>query len=315
LPAGLAALADDWPDRRIAARLRETARRLAAGQPLRESLAALGIPVFERLLTAGVERGRAPQVMEDCLQLEMERARWQRELRRVISYPALLVGAALLWLYCMLVFIVPMYASIVEDFGIYINPVLRAEFHLARLGWWRLAGAFLAPLAVIGAIRLAVGRRRFYWLCEWLPIVGPILRWRELIAWGGALGTLIEHQAPLDEALSYAAAGARDAGLARETLTLAVAVRQGKTLSSCVRAQRRFPATLAPLLAWGEQSQTLAEAFGIATEYWRDRLAACFRIARGVLPPLAFGFVVMVAVMMVGMFLLPLLWFIEALSR
>ena len=100
LPAGLRALADELPGRRLRLELRTMAARLEKGDSLEAVLNSSSSklpPHFHGLLLAGLKAGRLPEVMDEYVRVEQERrgvARAAPEVHHVPYPPRPLPDAA-----------------------------------------------------------------------------------------------------------------------------------------------------------------------------------------------------------------------------
>jgi len=95
---------------------------------------------------------------------------------------------------------------------------------------------------------------------------------------------LADQRLPLPEALQLAAAGCRDANLREVGRWLAQGVAQGRSLADLLAATRRLPASLRPILGWGERTGQLAEACQLASEMFEGRVQLRAELLRTLLP-------------------------------
>ena len=99
-----------------------------------------------------------------------------------------------------------------------------------------------------------------------LPMLGPLLRWSRLAKFSRLMGLLLEQQVSLPDALRLTAAGLSDADLARGCRLAADDAENGGPLDECLAARRQFPASLIPMIQWGQQTPALPDAFYAAAE-------------------------------------------------
>jgi general secretion pathway protein F len=251
LEAGLASLAGELRGRprRIAARIQLGLER---GRPLAQVLSdpEVGCPALYRaVVEAGLRSGRLTTALE---QLTVT-ARRVAEMRRTVGFALIYPLVVLLMAYGLLVF-----------FALKIAPVLTAAIpvldaspnvfltRLTELG--RGAGGWLALLpivllAVMGAWWRLSGRAAAAdaawsaWTLGWFPWARRMTAWSRAAAFAEVAGLLVEHEAPLDEALALAAATAGDRPLSRAVADLTAAIREGRPTTT---ARHGMP----PLLAW-----------------------------------------------------------------
>jgi type II secretory pathway component PulF len=162
--------------------------------------------------------------------------------------------------------------------------------------------------------RLLYGRAAWLRFVSTVPVLGPLSLWSGVAQWCGLLSVLIKYQIPLPEALRLAAAGSRNAYVGSLSAALADGAAKGRGVSQMLAANRRWPASLRPLVRWGEQSDTLAEALSTAGEMLRQRVRKRALMLQTVLPPILFIAIGCGVVGTVCSLFMPLIAMIEGLS-
>jgi type II secretory pathway component PulF len=147
-----------------------------------------------------------------------------------------------------------------------------------------------------------------------LPMVGPLLRWHHLSQFARLMGLLLEQEVPLPDALRVTAAGLRDANLGRGCCLTADDVEQGRPLDESLAARRQFPASLIPIIQWGQRGPALPEAFRAAAEMFAGRSRSHGTLLETMLLPIMFLTVLLFAGFFVIAMFLPLICLIRMLS-
>ena len=147
-----------------------------------------------------------------------------------------------------------------------------------------------------------------------VPLIGALWHWSGVAELARLLAILLEQDVPLPEALQLASTGVRDANLRELSGQLAQSVQQGRSLTELLATTHRLPASLGPLLGWGERSGQLAEALRVAGDMFEGRVRLRAELLRSILP-----FVVFVGIAMVALFSLvalyaPMLSLLQGLS-
>ena len=106
---------------------------------------------------------------------------------------------------------------------------------------------------------MAIGAGSWQRLLATLPVMGPIWHWSGLMEWSSLLGVLIRYQVPLPLALRLAAEGVSNPNVGQISLSLAEGVAHGRSLAEMMSDRRDVPASLVPLVRWGETVGNLAE--------------------------------------------------------
>jgi len=318
LGPGLRAMSEEFGSRRVRAALRRVADRLDAGAPLEEALASQWPHLPEHLrclLEAAVRSGRFTETADEMAAIERARIDLRRHLLVIFAYPLFLLVVILVLLF-MSTFFVPQFAKIYADFGNEIPALTRVMITVFS----PFGGMVLLGLAGVCAATLPIylgGRSRVAWVQKVLygvPLVGPIWRFRGLGEFSRLMEVLLGLKVPLPQALRAAGAGVREGDLRVAARAMAEMVESGTPLSEAIRRFPEFPATFRPLVQWGEQSASLAEAFRGAAEMCHGRLRFQGLFTDAVLLP---G-MLLVVVFFVGFFMvammLPLISLIQCLS-
>jgi type II secretory pathway component PulF len=313
---GLRALADELSGRRLPRVLRNLAQRLDAGDDLVVALESQGrsLPAHLRgLVVAGVQSGRLSEVLEEFVDLQRSQLELRHRVWLTLAYPFILLMFMSL-LAIVSVCLTDSFAKIFHDFGTYLPVMTIVAINSARPMAWLSVGLVGLFLAIPLLLWLAPGASWIWPLLYRLPMLGPLLRWNHLAQFARLMGLLLEQKVTLPDALRLSAAGLRDAGLARGCRDVADDVERGRVLGESMAARRQFPASLIPLVQWGQQTPLLADAFRAAAEMFQGRVRSQDTLLSAMLLPVVFlGIITFVGGFVIAMFL-PLIAMIQKLS-
>jgi len=317
LGPGLRALAGELQSRKVSRLLVRVARELDAGRSLEDALALSGgrFPAHLRgLMLAGVKIGRLPEMLEEHVAFQRDRANLKRHIWTSMAYPTLLLTIALVLFLFLNVFILPQFVEIYEDFGLEL-PLLTQLVLATSLPGVRVLACLpafaLYLLLLLATTRVPVwGRRLFYHV----PFLGPLWRLHGMVCLSRLLGLLVEEEMPLPDALVLAADGLAEPDLAVACRRAARQVRGGQPLGEALARHWQFLPTLRAFAEWGQQSACLAEALRSAGEVFERRLRVQLRLCDVVVPALVFLMVIAAAVLIIAALFLPLFSIITKLA-
>ncbi|MCL4192864.1 MAG: type II secretion system F family protein [Thermoguttaceae bacterium] len=273
MASGLRAMAEETPGDRLPRLLRRVADRLDAGAGLDEAVAAEGgafPPHLRGLMAAGARTGRLAEVLEHFVALQRTRADLRRRLWSVLAYPAILLIIMLLIYVLFNMYIILQFARIYEDFGTELPALTQAVIWSSRSGSWGLVGGLLAiALFVVLAGVTPWGPHRALYA---LPVIGPLWRSRRLVEFSRWMGLLLELGVPMPQALRWTAQAASDSTFRRACRLASEQVESGRSLAEAMGLFSAFPPTLRPMVAWGETTSNLPEAFRAAAELYEGRM-------------------------------------------
>jgi type II secretory pathway component PulF len=131
----------------------------------------------------------------------------------------------------------------------------------------------------------SAGRRALDGMLLRLPVVG---RLAGLLATGRVartLATVLDHGVPLDQGLALAATTAGNVCVAGALAGVREDVLRGDGLANALQTRALFPASLCRLVATGERSGALAEAFAHAAEAHEAEAERAAGVATSVVEP------------------------------
>jgi type IV pilus assembly protein PilC len=296
LAAGLHAYSQEAPSYRMRAALRRLSRDLDAGESLESALAEQGrlVPSYLRgLIAAGARAGRFGEVVEQHL-LCLRRTRDVRtRVWLSLSYPVLLLLGATALLFVMLIWPVPMFRGIFEDFGIPLPGPTRALLGLSDAAlfvlhyWWPAVIILASAGTLVCLLRYIPGRPTRARIFQMIPFVGTAIRFVSMSEFCSLLSILLECRVPLPEALRLTAGAIRDPNLAEGSRLLADDVEAGIDADDSVRHLPHFPLSLASMFRWSGREGALAQGLRAAGELF----ALQARVQAGVIGVLVQPFV------------------------
>jgi type IV pilus assembly protein PilC len=239
-----------------------------------------------------------------------------------VAYPLVVLGLALLLLTVVPLTIVPEFKRIFAEFGTDLPVATQAVVMISDTMVWLIIGPgrwIVLAVFLAGGLMLALppllgspGGLRV--VSQALPLVGVLGQWLGAAAWCRLLAVLVDHGVPLAEALRLAGEGVRDAGLRELSRQFSAGVERGESLADLLAAAPRLPASLVPLVRWGEKTHTLGDALRSAADLFLERIRLRSMLLRSISPPLVFILVAAVVGFVVMSLFLPLLSLIQGLA-
>ncbi len=273
LSAGLRALSEEVPSRRVRRWLRAISDRLERGQSLgavaREAEGAWP-RYFLAMLSAGQRTGKLPVLLNECVVHLRTTAEVRRELWLALAYPAVLISVAWLLLSFLATLILPQFKSIFLGFGTELPGITVAILSwsdvMGVIGWWSLPALVVVLwLAWIFSEPLGYERWRDA-LVSHVPLFGEARRSAALGEFCRLLSMLVKYEVGLPEAVRLAAGSVRDADLREACFDLATRIQAGESLTDAATQIGRFPQDLLHLFRWADRGEDFAEGLQNASE-------------------------------------------------
>jgi type IV pilus assembly protein PilC len=286
LPRIFAALAENdfTASNRYGRQLIEARQALEAGAPL-----AIALSQFPQMpprildLIATAERiGRLPQVLSRVMHQRRTRLARISNVDPFYRTYACLVLAMLIAVTAMLmIFVVPKYEQIFQDFGLKLPWILQMSIELSRLfGPWSAVALIIALIAMIVSVVAAPARWTAFGLVERpaarvanrLPLIGRMRMHH-------ALGEVLDFAAdaigagqPIDTALLESSRITPNSRLRENVEQWVSAMRDGQSIADSARATG-LPPLLHGMLATATDTDDLPEVFRFLARYYLSRFS------------------------------------------
>ena len=283
LAAGLRALGEEAPSRRLRHFFSTAGRRLEAGESIEVVFGAdaKGVPApLQGLMRAGVESGRVGMVLEEYL--IVSRRAIDHRYRAVVSllYPCILLVVAIGVFSFAATTIIPEFKAIFSNFGTQLPPItellLFATDMWATFGLWIVLGVLVVACCLWLGVRLVGGRRLARRVVCGVPLLGTVLRCTALSEFCRLLALLVDNGVPLPSAVRLTGGAVRDADLEAACGQLADDVEGGQPLQQAAVTIRQFPPSLLQVFHWSDRREAFVDALRAASEVFeaRSRIAA-----------------------------------------
>jgi len=297
----LATLAEQSPEG-LAEIAVDVRRQVEAGQPLSAALERFP-KTFNRLYVALVRAGEVSgnlEVILDRLAAYLERAdSLRRRVANALTYPAVILSMVIILGMGFLVFIIPLFQGIYDNFGAQLplpTQVVVALSTFFRDYWWILA---LVIAAVAFFVKFyggtAEGRLRLDRAKLGAPVFGKLFIRVAVARFTRTLGTLVRSGVPIMDGLAITAATVGNRVLERAVLETRRAVGEGRTFAEPLAETEVFPPMVVAMIAVGERTGRLEEMLNRVAEFYDDEVEVAVANLSALLEPLLMiilGFVV-----------------------
>ena len=306
LVAGLRAAAAEVRHSSLARKLNRLADQLAASRTLDEAFAAgiwQGKSHVPNAICAGLQAGRLGQVLSELVEHQRFQNRVRGQVILTMFYPLVLILMFALVLTVIMTVALPQFLPIFYEFDMDLPYATRVLVWLSNVHWQPLTMFLLIiPVAML-LTRFVLGPSNWRLLLGAMPVFGPLLRLNGAAQFARLLPIFLRQQLPLHQALEYTASGIHDANVAVATRRFAQGVQRGASLCRQMQDSHRLPATMAPVIGWGEEHDRLPEALDLLADVTEGRIQQRTGWLTTVIPPLTFVVIAAaVAGLVVGMY-------------
>jgi general secretion pathway protein F len=267
---------------------------LLSGESLAEAVAAypaLFPPMYSALVRVGEVSGTLDQVLD---MLGAERARseqMRRKLTDAMQYPAFVLVAALGVMLFFILFVLPQFSSVLQDFGTKSDTALAVFIKLSELLRANATAALLGTAAAIGGswwlLRRAGTRAAIMSALSRIPGIGTIFQFYRTSLFCRNLGILLGSGVNLTATLRILVDIMAVTGSEASWSAAADRVRHGGKLSDALAVASSLPPMAVRMLRLGEETGQLPALSGRVAEFYEAKLQRSLDRIVGIVGPLA----------------------------
>ena len=303
--------------------LGELAQNVRSGNPLSQGLAAHP-KVFDELyfnmVRAGEASGQLDLVLDRLARFMEKREKVNAKILAALLYPIVVLLLAATILGFLMVFVVPKFQLIYEDFlGGASLPAL-TQFVLSISLWVQsnvvvLILVLLVLFPVLKTVGRMDGMRHLLDAMKLrLPVFGPLIRKNCLSRFSRTLGTLLGSAVPLLEALEITRAVVGNRIFQQELTVVYTRVRDGDPISKPLNQTKQFPDILCSLIEVGEETGTVPEMLSQVADDYEEELDTTISGLTSILEPIMIVILAVVVGFIVVALFLPLIGIFEQLG-
>lgn len=261
----IAELAEQSEHKGLRAALRILYRDLEAGRLLSQAFQAqanIFPPLFGQLVDAGERTGQLSEIFGHLTRTLSWQAELLAQIRRGLTYPAVLCVMVAVAAYVMLTFLVPQMASFLQGLGQELPWSTRLLLTLSdgvmAYGGWLLLGMVLLVSALILIVRHSPKAALLLDQCLLkIPVFGRLLHQLVLARLCRFLGLMYQTGIPLLQALEWCQPLLQQRVMALALADVHQRVQAGESLTSSFKATLQFPPLMLRMLSVGETTGAL----------------------------------------------------------
>src|SRR3954454_5385056 len=280
-------------NKKLAHTLVEVRKDVEAGLPLSDAMESHPL-VFSRLFVAMTRAGETGGVLENSLmrvadQLEKEDA-LRRQIKSAMVYPAVVTSFAMIVLFALVTFLVPVFAGIFTQFGGDLPTITKFTVAMSNLakGWW-----WTMPIVGFGGLsffkrwkRTEKGRELWDKARLKTPFkIGQIVHKVSLARWSRTFSALMAAGVPLLQALDITGKTSGNWVVEKAMEDVVASVKQGGTIAAPLKQADIFPSMVAHMVGVGEETAAMDTMLTKFAEFYEDQVDAAVKALTSILEP------------------------------
>jgi general secretion pathway protein F len=291
---GLELLAADRDFGRLRPVVADIRSHVVAGESFAEALSrheALFPAMYVALIRVGEASGSLDQVLEVLADERSRTEALKRRLGDAIRYPLFVLGAAGCVLLFFLTFVLPQFASVLQDFGAKVDPIVLTFLNFSTF-LRNNSDAALATVAIAIAaswllLRREGVRRSMTNALTRLPAIREVMTFYRTSVFCRNLGVLLGSGVTLTTTLRILVDMMSSAGPSAVWTDAADRVRHGAKLSDALSDTKALPAMAVRMLRLGDETGQLPMLAGRVAEFYDAKLQRTLDRVVGIAGPAA----------------------------
>ena len=236
--------------------------------------------VFDQLYVALVAAGEVGGILDTImnrLSSYIEKSmKLKKKVKGALVYPATVLSVGLIVALILLIFVIPVFQKMFEDFGGTLPGPTQFVVnisHFLRSYWFILFPGIAAGIFGIRyALNTPKGRTIKDDVSLKLPIIGELLRKVAVAKFTRTLGTMITSGVPILDGLDIVARTAGNQTIERAILKTKERISEGKTIAEPLMESGVFPAMVCQMITVGEATGALDVMLAKIADFYEDEV-------------------------------------------
>ncbi|MEI6519835.1 MAG: type II secretion system F family protein [bacterium] len=277
--------------------------------------------LFVGLVRAGEVGGVLDETMERLSTFLEEDMKLVQKFKSAMTYPTVVMSAALLIVWGLVTFIVPKFMELFKDFGmtlpgptLFLMNISNAMSNPTNIGI--TVGTVVGLVFAINRIKATKsGKRILDKMMLKAPVFGVLIHKVAIARFARTMGTLLASGVPILQALETVAGALDNEVISGAVLDARTAVREGERVGDPLERSKLFPPMIIQMIAIGEETGTLDSMLEKVADFYESEVEAAMESLTSAIEPLLIIFLGGVVGFIVVAMFMPLVKLIDGLSK
>ena len=243
------------------------------------------------LVNAGEQAGVLEALLDNIATYKEKTEALKAKIKKALFYPAAVIVVAIIVTAILLIFVVPQFEQLFNNFGADLPAFTRVVVNLSEFMqayWWLVFGSLVG--AGVGFIQGKRRSRKFARALDRavlkIPIVGPIMHKAAVARYARTLSTMFAAGVPLVEALESVAGATGNVVYSDAVLLIRDSVATGQQLQFAMSQTGLFPNMVEQMVAIGEESGALDSMLSKVADFYEQEVDDAVDALTSLLEPL-----------------------------
>ncbi len=264
--------------------------------------------LFVNMVTAG-ENGGILDIILDRLAIQIEKsAKLKREVKTAMIYPGVVISAAVIVTAVLLIFVIPTFAELFEDFGSALPLPTQIVINLSNLvvnNWFLIFGSMGASIGFfLRFMKTPRGQEVIHPVALKLPVFGDIIKKVAVARFTRTLGTMLSSGVPILDALNICAKTSGNKVVEKDVQRARIAISEGKNMTEPLGQSPVFPPMVISMIGVGESTGALDAMLQKIADFYEDEVDNAVGAMKQLIEPIMILFLgVLIGGLVVSMYL------------
>ncbi len=216
--------------------------------------------VFDNLYTNMIEAGELGGILDTILSrlasFKEKSMALQKKIKGAMTYPAICLGISIIILIVILVFVVPVFEKMFQDFGSALPAPTQMVVNLSNFAKGNIHYLIIGMIAVSFIVKKIYatekGRLKIDAMALRAPIIGPLIRKTAVAKFTRTLSTMLQSGVPILDALQVVARTAGNKVVERAVFRTIDAIAEGRPIAEPLEETGVFPNMVVQMINVGE---------------------------------------------------------------
>ena len=268
---------------------------------------------FDRLYVSMVKAGEAGGALDKTLirlaiQLEKDDS-LRRSIKSAMAYPVLIAVFAIMVMFGMILFIIPIFAGMYKDLGGQLPIIDRLMMGISGMlmSYWFIffPAVFLVIWGLLRLKKTEKGQHTWDRMKLKMPMkVGAVIQKIALARFSRTLATLVSSGVPILQAIEITGSTSGNMVIEEAMVDVKESVRNGETIARPLSRVPVFPPMVTNMISIGEETGALDSMLHKVADFYEDEVEAAIKSLTSIIEPIMMVFVGgMVGVIVISMYL------------
>lgn len=233
--------------------------------------------LYTSLVAAGEESGKLDALLDRVATYQEKMEYLRKKIKSAMTYPIAVLTIALGVTIVLLIFVIPQFEALFQDFGADLPALTRKVVDLSRwmqASWWKFLGGI--GLAIFALIQFHKRSDKFKFAVDRLllklPIFGVVVKKSCLARYSRTLGIIFGAGVPLVEGMNTVSTSTGNRVYEQGVMQIKNQISTGQTLASSMEETKLFPNMMIQMVSSGEESGELEVMLGKVADFYESEV-------------------------------------------